>query len=897
MDGLSKTFSPKEVENKWYLEWIENGCFDRKIDTDKASYCILMPPPNVTGVLHMGHLLNNTLQDLLIRYAKHNGKSAVWVPGTDHAGISMQVRVEKELEKKGISRKTIGRKKFLEYAYQWRDEHGEVIFTQLQKLGVSCDWKNKKHTLDDDYSFGVLSAFVELYKRGYIYRGQRMINWCPVSLTALSDEEVKMVPQTGKLYYIKYYYIDQPDRYIEVATTRPETIMGDVAVAVNPSDERYKEIIGKYVRRPLFERALPVIADDAVLKEFGTGALKITPAHDKVDFEIGKRHNLEIIDVLNPNGTLNEHAGKYCGLDRFDAREKIAQELSERGLLSKEEEYTNNVGFSERGNVPIEPRLSEQWFLRYPKTEEAKQAVERGMIKLYPKRWEKIYLHWLNNIQDWCISRQLWWGHQIPVWYKKGADRMDPKNWFVSVTGPNDPENWEQEEDVLDTWFSSWLWPFVTFGWPDGAAMDRLGFKYFFPTDTLITGPDIIFFWVTRMIIASLELVGERRDRLTPEEIEQRIPFRNVYFTSIIRDSIGRKMSKSLGNSPEPLTLIDKYGADGVRLGLLLSAPYGQDVLFDENRIALGRNFCTKLWNAARFRLLNKLNYDKNSLENIVQNITELQPEDHAIILQLIQSKHKLDEHMLKYEITSAVQTIYNFFWNDYCDWYVEATKQRLQRQDSNTIFVHDILLRQILLMLNPFIPFITEELWHACGFGNDGEFIQYVVCDSPEQLEKIFQNLHLDYSQLEYVTKKREFIENCRTIIAKNRHNSTKNVQLFVQPNQNYNFLEDAGFICKLLSIDSLKITNEDLDLPAMVSNFGTIYIDQQDLQSGNDREHILSEIARLDTLIALNQQKLNNPAFTAKAPPKVVEGAKNLLKENIEKKKALEKLLKTHN
>ncbi len=893
MNELSKTFSPKEIENKWYSQWLSNNCFDRKIDDTKESFCILMPPPNVTGVLHMGHLLNNTLQDLLIRHARHNNKSVIWEPGTDHAGISLQVRVEKELAKRGIFKKNIGREKFLEYAKNWRDEHGEIIFKQLQKLGVSCDWKNKKHTLDDDYSHGVLTAFVELYKRGYIYRGQRMVNWCPVSLTALSDEEVKMIPQNSKLYYIKYYLIDEPNKYIEVATTRPETIMGDVAVAVNSTDERYNHLIGKYVQRPLFNKKIPIIADNAVIKDFGTGALKITPAHDHVDFEIGQRHNLPIINVLNPNGTLNDHGAEFCGLERFEAREKIVQKLSSLGLLAKEENYTNNIGFSERGNVPVEPRLSEQWFLRYPKIEEAKTAVTEGIIKFHPERWTKTYLHWLNNIQDWCISRQLWWGHRIPVWYKKGSDRNDPQNWHVSVDGPSDPDNWEQDEDVLDTWFSSWLWPFGTFGWPNNDTMHALGFYYFFPTNDLVTGPDIIFFWVARMIIASLELIGKHKKQLTIEEIKERIPFRDVYFTGIIRDSIGRKMSKSLGNSPDPLDLIDKYGADGLRLGLLLSAPYGQDVLFDESRIILGRNFCNKLWNATRFRLLQNLDYDKSSLKNIVANINHLQPEDHAILIQLIQCKNKLDTYIAKYEITSAVQTIYNFFWNDYCDWYVEISKHRLQSLDKNVIFIHDILLRQLLLMLNPFIPFITEELWHACGFGETGEFIQDATCEGAEQLSKIFNDLKLDNKHLEQIHATRTFINACRTIITKNKCNNTKNIKLIIQTNKNSEYIPNSKNVCNILNIASIETTTHVLNLPAIVTDFGTIYLEQSTIQSNNNKEHILAEIAQLDKLITINQQKLNNPDFLKKAPQKIIDGAKKLLQENIEKKNSLENIL----
>ncbi len=893
MNELSKTFSPKEIEDKWYNQWINCGCFDRHINNLQKPFCVLMPPPNVTGVLHMGHLLNNTIQDLLTRYARHNNRSAIWIPGTDHAGISMQTRVEKELNKQGILRQDIGREKFLEYAKKWRNEHGEIILKQLRKLGVSCDWKNKKHTLDEDYSKGVTTAFVELYNRGYIYRGKRMVNWCPISLTALSDEEVKMVPQKSKLYYIKYLLEESSIDYIEVATTRPETIMGDVAIAVNPTDERYKNLIGKHCRCPLFGQIIPIIADDAVIKDFGTGALKITPAHDKVDFEIGQRHNLPIVNVLNPDGSLNKTAQEFQGLDRFDARIKIAEKLAKNNLLTKEEEYLNNIGFSERGNVPIEPKLSEQWFLHYPKIREAKLAITEGIIEFYPKRWEKTYIHWLDNIQDWCISRQLWWGHRIPVWYKNNTDRNDPQNWHVSTDAPDDTENWEQEEDVLDTWFSSWLWPFGVFGWPNKDKMHDLGFDYFFPTDTLVTGPDIIFFWVARMIIASLELIDNEKKTLSIEEIYQRIPFHNVYFTGIIRDSLGRKMSKSLGNSPEPLDLIEKYGADGLRLGLLLSAPYGQDILFDENKITLGRNFCNKLWNACRFRLINGLDYDKSSLQSIISHVKQLEPEDHAILLQLINFRAKINTHFSKYEITSAVQTAYNFFWNDYCDWYVEVSKQRIQNGNNDVLLIHDIILRQLLLILNPFIPFITEELWHACGFGDVTTFIQDVYCETAEDLSNILSVLKLNEAELENIINIREFINICRTTIAQQKTKKSKKIKIIVQPNKDYNISSSTNIICRMLKITSFTFTDHMLNLPATVTKFGTIYLDQQTEESTNTTEQILAEIEQLNRLIILNQKKLNNPEFMQKAPQNVINGAKKLLHENIEKRQTLEKLL----
>ncbi|MDR0351649.1 MAG: valine--tRNA ligase, partial [Puniceicoccales bacterium] len=562
---IESVYNPEYIEKKWYTRWQEGGCFTKKTDPSKTSFCILMPPPNVTGVLHMGHLLNNTLQDVLIRRSGQLGKSVLWIPGTDHAGIATQIKVEKELLKEGKILKNMGRENFIQRACQWRDKHGDIILEQLKKLGVSCNWDEKVHTLDPTYSRAVLMAFVRLYNRGYIYRGRRMVNWCPVSLTALSDEEVIMKPQQCMLYHLKYELTDGSG-FIEVATTRPETIMGDTAIAVNPSDDRYISLVGKTCLRPLKKAAITIIADEAVDKAFGTGALKVTPAHSAIDFEIAQRHGLEFLDIMNPDGTLNSLAGSdFDGMDRFEARAMAVGKLKKLGLLIKEEPYSNNVGFSERAHVPIEPRLSEQWFLRYPKVKEAQSVVLNGLVKLRPERWAKTYLHWLGHIKDWCISRQLWWGHRIPVWYRKDQDKNDPAHIHVSIDGPSDKENWEQDPDVLDTWFSSAIWPFATFGWPDINKMKTNNFDYFYPTSDLVTGPDIIFFWVARMIMASLELLDEGKENknsLSLNELQERIPFKNVYFTGIIRDKLGRKMSKSLGNSPEPLDLIKKYGAD-----------------------------------------------------------------------------------------------------------------------------------------------------------------------------------------------------------------------------------------------------------------------------------------------------------------------------------------------
>ncbi|MCF7688118.1 MAG: valine--tRNA ligase, partial [Cephaloticoccus sp.] len=642
MAEISKSYEAHDIEKKWYAAWQSAGAFSGRAETGKPPYTIVIPPPNVTGVLTMGHVLNNTVQDILIRRARLEGKTALWLPGTDHAGIATQTVVERELRKQKKTRHDLGRDKFVEKVWEWREEKGGIILEQLRRLGASCDWDRTQFTMDPAYSQAVLGVFVDLFKKGYIYRGKRMVNWCPVSQTALSDEEVIMKPSKGFLWQVRYELVDQPGQYITVKTTRPETIPGDVAIAVHPDDPRYTELIGKLVRRPLGPAAeIPIIGDEAVDREFGSGALKITPAHDKVDYEIGQRHGLTALDVLNADGTLNELAGPdLAGMDRFVGRKRAAELLNESGALLEAEPYENNVGFSERADVPIEPRLTWQWWLKYPRVEEAMAAVRDGHIKFYPERWAKVYQHWLGNLQDWCISRQLWWGHRIPVWYRKGleveklteAELRDPTKLHVSLQGPSDPENWVQENDVLDTWASSWLWPFATLGWPDEAKMKAVGFDTFYPTTTLVTGPDIIFFWVARMIMAGLEFT--RPD----EPLERRIPFRNVYFTGIIRDQQGRKMSKSLGNSPDPLDLIAKYGADGLRFGIISIAPQGQDIRFQEDRIEGGKNFCNKLWNACRFRQMSGPMSDNSNQGAIMARLVPAQfdADVHAILDRLL---------------------------------------------------------------------------------------------------------------------------------------------------------------------------------------------------------------------------------------------------------------------
>ncbi len=876
----------------------------------------------------MGHVLNNTIQDILARRARQLGKETLWLPGTDHAGIATQSRVEKELRKTGLTRHDLGRDKFVERTKIWRDEHGGIIFKQLQRLGASCDWDRNVHTLDADYSHAVLTAFVELFNRGYIYRGKRMVNWCPVSLTALSDEEVIMKPQKGILYKMRYEIVEHPSQYLEISTTRPETIMGDVAVAINPNDPRYKSFIGKHVWRPFPKQPIPIIADKDVDMDFGTGVLKVTPAHDPLDFAIGARHNLPIIDIMNPNGTLNALAGQdFIGIDRFEARKLAADKLREMGLLVAEQPYENNVGFSERADVPIEPRVSEQWFLKYPKIEEAKKVVRDGTIKFWPKRWEKTYLHWLDNIQDWCISRQLWWGHRIPVWYPKGSDHSDPSNWHVSVTPPPDLENWEQEEDVLDTWASSWLWPFATLGWPNEATMDKQGFYKFYPTTDLVTGPDIIFFWVARMIIAGLEFTGPQKDSLDDDDISNRIPFSNVYFTGIVRDIHGRKMSKSLGNSPDPIDLIDKYGADGLRFGIMSIAAQGQDVPFSEDRVQQGRNFANKLWNACRFRIISGNLSDNTSISAILRRMdpTAFDADDHAILGALIQLLDDVKKDLDLFEFNSAVQHLYSFFWANFCDWYVEVskTKQEDGNRKTNRLEIQDLVIRQTLLLLHPFMPFITEELWHELAFGKENEFIQNINPGTGSDLVELLDvhGIFISNDAITEIANIRELVSKARALKAEFQLASRRDLTFYYTATEQEHvilqrhvdkiksllgavvFEQRDNVENRLLSKPSILLSGQEKsceepectqtymrtpnnfltppeskrrrfqkesNMPAIVTPLGTLYLNIADvIDIPAERQRLSKEIVRLKKLIELGQSKLDNEAFVSKAPP----------------------------
>ena len=892
---MDKAYSPQEVENRLYQKWLNEECFSGKISENKDSYSIVIPPPNVTGVLTMGHVLNNTIQDILARRARQEGKSVLWLPGTDHAGIATQTKVEQALLKEGKSRRDLGRDKFLEHACEWRDEHGGIIFKQLQKLGCSCDWDRSVHTLDQDYSNAVLDAFVKLFERGYIYRGKRMVNWCPVSLTALSDEEVIMKPQTSKLYKIRYEIVETPGQYVQISTTRPETIMGDVALAIHPDDERLPNLQGKSVRRPLQPVEIPIIADAAVEKDFGTGMLKITPAHDQLDFEIGQRHNLPFVDLFNPDGSLNSFAGTdFEGMDRFDARKAAVEKLKAQGDLIDEETHENNVGFSERADVPIEPRLSEQWFLRYPRVEEAKKAVRDGHIKFFPKRWEKTYLHWLENIRDWCISRQLWWGHRIPVWYRKGKTRSDPANWFVGINPPDDIENWEQDEDVLDTWASSWLWPLATLGWPDEKAMRKKGLDYFYPTSALVTGPDIIFFWVARMIMAGLEFNGDIPDansRLQTGEISKRIPFKEVFFTGIIRDAEGRKMSKSLGNSPDPLELISKYGADGLRHGIMSIAPKGQDIRFSEERIEQGRNFCNKLWNVCRYRQMSGASEDNSTIEVISSRLYQKKftNDDNAILLRLGETLDEVNKLYQEYEFNSVLHSIYHFFWTDFCDWYIEVSKQRMiDSEDKETcLAVQDICIRQILLLLHPFIPFITEELWSLSGYASRNSIQNFSAGNAADLVKKLSeQGFDLNHDSLEEVSKTRELITLLRALKAERNLANNRNVEFFYVGSSDDETAINNNQTSILAMVGTAALKKADgtpSGLPATVTPLGTFFLDLSagvDIES--ERKRLIKEHESIEKIIKGIIAKLSNSSFVEKAPAKVVEGAKKQLADN---------------
>ncbi|MGY8786803.1 MAG: valine--tRNA ligase [Fidelibacterota bacterium] len=690
---LEKAYNPANVEDKWYDHWTEQGYFHADESSEKEPYTIVIPPPNVTGMLTVGHVLNNTIQDILIRKARMEGKEACWVPGTDHASIATESKVVAMLQEKGIKKSDLSREEFLEYAWEWKEKYGGIIIRQLKKLGASCDWERERFTMDDAYTKAVLSAFVKLYEKGLIYKGYRLVNWCPVSKSAISDEEVIHQEKNGHLWHFRYPITGTED-YLVVATTRPETMLGDTAIAVHPEDDRFKHLIGKTVTLPLVDREIPIISDDYVDPEFGTGCVKVTPAHDPNDFAIGERHDLEFINIMNDDASLNSNVPeKYRGMTREDARKAVVADLELEGFLDKTEDYINKVGYSERGHVPIESYMSEQWFMKMEDlVKPAMNAVNNGDIKFHPEHWTKTYNHWMGNIKDWCISRQLWWGHQIPVWTHK----EDSSKIHVSVDGPSDPENWNQDPDVLDTWASSWLWPMGVHAWPENDA----NLKKFYPTDAIVTGPDIIFFWVARMIMTGYEFMGD-------------LPFKDVYFTSILRDETGRKLSKSLGNSPNPLDLFDEFGTDAVRFVIMLMAPQGLDVMFSKDRLDIGRKFMNKIWNACRFV---QMNIPENWDNEIDLDSADLDLSEQWILSRLSKTIDDYNRQLDRFHFNEAAKVLYEFTWSDFCDWYVEIAKTRFYGDDETKAEIARTValkcIRTILTLLHPYSPFITEELW-----------------------------------------------------------------------------------------------------------------------------------------------------------------------------------------
>ena len=886
MTELPKAYEPGFVEEKWQTRWLSEGCFHADPNTDKPAFSIVIPPPNVTGVLHMGHVLNNTIQDILVRRARLEGKEVLWLPGTDHAGIATQARVEKELAKETPprTRYDVGREAFVDMVWQWKDKHGGIIINQLKRLGCSCDWERERFTMDDVYAPEVARVFAELFKEGLIYRGRRMVNWDPVLRTALSDEEVIMTPTHSKLYTVRYKLSDGSGQLL-VSTTRPETIMADVAVAVNPNDPRFAHLIGKTVVRPLCDADIPIIADEHVEIGFGTGALKITPAHDRVDFEVGTKHNLEIIDILTPDARINcPGCPELHGMDRFEARDKSIELLETKGLLEKVEDYDNNVGMSERSHVPIEPRLSMQWFLKYPCVKEAAEAVANGDIVFRPAHWAKTYAHWLEGIQDWCISRQLWWGHRIPVWYRKdkaeelqNALKLDESDAeagdiYVGVNPPSDPENWVQDEDALDTWFSSWLWPFST--------MDDACRKTFYPTSDLVTGPDIIFFWVARMIMAGYRFTGQK-------------PFNNVFFTSIVRDLKGRKMSKSLGNSPDPLDLIAKYGADGLRFGLMRIAPTGTDVKFDEKQIEEGKNFANKIYNAARFRMMQG------------EATTDPAPKFSAVHIDILAKLKELHttvaDALGKYEFNSYTQALYSFFWNEYCSLFLEAVKNDLRDGDpafrNATLYTMDTVLRHYLALLAPIMPHIAEELWQSLGFAvrNDGKPLMSSPLPSADSLLAGMDDTEISKAKA-LATALYETANRARNLKAEYNLATNKNVRFVLKPTLPVN--EDLVTRLALLAGAKEATVTPDYEAskgtPTALTPFGELFLPLEGLVDVDaERTRISKELDKITKEITKSNAKLSNASFVDRAPAAVVDQERARLAEWESKKAQLESML----
>ncbi|MEG1716396.1 MAG: valine--tRNA ligase [Lachnospiraceae bacterium] len=848
---LEKTYDPKAIEEKQYKKWCEKNYFHAKIDKNKKPFTIVMPPPNITGKLHMGHALDNTIQDILIRFKRMQGFEALWIPGTDHAAISTEVKVTNQLKADGIDKKELGREGFLKRTWEWKEEYGGAIKEQLKKIGVSCDWERERFTMDEGCSKAVEEVFIKLYEAGYIYKGSRIINWCPVCKTSLSDAEVEHEEQAGHFWHIKYPIVGT-DRFLEIATTRPETMLGDTAIAVHPDDERYADIVGKTALLPLMNREIPIVADYYVDKEFGTGAVKITPAHDPNDFEIGKRHNLAEINMLNDDATVNENGGKYAGLERYEARKVIIKDLEEQGFLVKIENHTHNVGTHDRCGTTVEPLIKQQWFVKMEElAKPAIEALKKEELKFVPERFDKIYLHWLENIRDWCISRQIWWGHRIPAYYCDTCGEFVVSNEIPTKCPHCGDTHFTQDEDTLDTWFSSALWPFSTLSWPEQTE----DLEYFYPTDVLVTGYDIIFFWVIRMVFSGYVHTGKS-------------PFNTVLIHGLIRDPQGRKMSKSLGNGIDPLEIIDRYGADALRLTLVTGNAPGNDMRFYEERVEASRNFANKVWNASRFIMMNM---EGKTLQ--VPADVQLKPEDRWIISKVNTLAKDVTENMDKYELGIAVQKVYDFIWDEFCDWYIEISKYRIYHAEidadsaDHALWTMKTVLGQALKLLHPFMPFVTEEIYQALV---------------PEEESLMISNWPVYKEEWEFpameliVNRLKEAVRGVRNIRAEMNVPHNKKIKVYMVSNERgvcegFEYFENSGKM--LVGAGEIYIQSDKTGIPedavSLVISDAVVYIPLEDLvdkeqeikRLTKEQERLVKEIARADGM-------LHNEKFVSKAP-----------------------------
>lgn len=849
---IGKTYEPQKAEDKWYKHWLDKGYF-HSVPDHREPYTIVIPPPNVTGVLHMGHMLNNTIQDVLVRRARMLGKNACWVPGTDHASIATEAKVVQKLRQEGIKKSDLTREEFLQHAFEWKDKHGGIILEQLKKLGASCDWERTHFTMDKEYSESVINVFMDLYAKGKIYRGVRMVNWDPEALTAVSDEEVNYKEVNSRLFYVRYKITDTTDEWMTIATTRPETILGDTAICVNPSDERYQKLIGKKALVPIINREIPIIADDYVDKDFGTGCLKVTPAHDTNDYELGRKYNLPSIDLFNDNGTLNDHGAHYAGKDRFEVRKEIEKELDEKGYLVKTEDIINKVGFSERTNAVIEPKLSMQWFVSMKElAQPALDNVMNGNIQFHPDKFKNTYRHWMENVKDWCISRQLWWGHRIPAWYygNRPDDFVVAKTKEEALRLASEKAGREildselnQDEDVLDTWFSSWLWPISVFNGLTQPENDEI--KYYYPTNDLVTAPEIMFFWVARMVIAGYEYLGD-------------LPFKNVYYTGIVRDKLGRKMSKSLGNSPDPIELIEKFGADGVRVGILISSPAGNDLPFDSSQCEQGRNFTNKVWNA--YRLVSS--WDVRDIEQPTSSVVAIDWFESRFQKVLIEINDQFD----KFRISDALMAIYKLVWDDFCSWYLEMIKPGYEQPiDRITLEKTKEFFEQLLKVMHPFTPFVSEELWHALNEREEGEDIVISAWPIVKEIDQVV---------LTGFEKAEKIISQIRTVRKNNNIANKVKLEMYVRADSSTQTNFDA-VITKMGNLSVFEYVTEKMQQANSFIVEGVEYF----IPFG-DSVDVAAEIKKMEEELNYTrgflksvQGKLSNERFVAGAPAQVLD------------------------